>query len=115
MIALDQPVLILDELTLGQDQQNVGALMALLQQLNQQGTTIILITHDLELIAEVARTVAVLHQGELLYHGSVRELFRSPNLLATAQLALPPLARLGHHLHRRDLLTVADWMAAMPR
>ena len=114
MVALDQPILLLDEPTLGQDQQNVETLMALLQQLNQQGVTIVLITHDMELVAEVARTVAVLHQGELLYHGTVRDLFTQPTLLATSQLELPPLARLGHHLHRHDLLTVADWVAAMP-
>jgi energy-coupling factor transport system ATP-binding protein len=128
MVALDQPILILDEPTLGQDRQNVDTLMALLQQLNQQGTTIILITHDMELVADVARTVAVLHQGELLYHGTVRDLFTQHSftqhsftqhnftqhsVLAVAQLELPPLARLGHHLRRNDLLTVADWVAAM--
>jgi energy-coupling factor transporter ATP-binding protein EcfA2 len=112
MIALDQPILVLDEPTLGQDRQNVDALILLLQQLHQQGTTIILITHDMELVADVAHTVAVLHQGQLLYHGTTRHLFTQPNLLAEAQLDLPALAHLSHQLHRPDLLTVADWVAA---
>lgn len=90
MIALDQPILVLDEPTLGQDRQNVDALIALIQQLHQQGTTIVLITHELELVAEVANTVTVLHQGQLRYHGTTRHLFAQPNLLAEAQLELPP-------------------------
>jgi energy-coupling factor transport system ATP-binding protein len=113
MLAVEPPILILDEPTLGQDQQNVAMLASLLREINAQGTTVVLITHDMELVADVARSVTVLHEGNLLYHGSVRRLFAHPDLLEKAQLDLPPPARLGHALDRPDLLTLADWVAAI--
>jgi energy-coupling factor transport system ATP-binding protein len=107
MVALDQPILILDEPTLGQDQRNAAALATLLQDLNRTGTTVVLITHDMELVAEVARTVAVLHQGRLLFTGRVDGLFALPDVMEAARLELPPLARLGRLLGRADNFTAA--------
>lgn len=91
MVALEQQILVLDEPTLGQDAQNITALIAMLRQLNAQGTTIVLITHDMQLVAEVANHAAVLHQGHLLYHGPTDALFDQRALLTTAQLDAPML------------------------
>lgn len=101
MVALDQRILILDEPTLGQDARNMAILLALLQQLNAQGTTIVVITHDMEFVAAAARTVAVLHQGELLFSGAVDELFARPELLVAAQLATHPAPEAEKSILRR--------------
>ncbi len=110
MVALEQPILILDEPTFGQDQRTAAALMELLRDLHARGTTILLITHDMELVAEHAQEVAVIWDGWILYHGPTRDLFRRPNLLQQAALGMPPLARLGQWVGHPELVTLRDWI-----
>lgn len=110
MVALEQPVLVLDEPTFGQDRHSAAALMGLLKLLQAAGTTIIFISHDMELVAEYADEVAVMVEGRVPFQGSVIDLFRQPELLAAAGLTRPPLAELGYRLGRPDLLTVEDWL-----
>ncbi|MGQ9491673.1 MAG: ABC transporter ATP-binding protein [Anaerolineae bacterium] len=110
MVALEQPILVLDEPTFGQDQRNLSSLMTLLKALHASGVTILLITHNMELIAEYADEVAVMHEGQIIYHGPTRALFNRPDLLQQAGLNLPPLAELGQRLGLPALITVADWV-----
>ena len=110
MVALEQPILILDEPSFGQDQQSTAALMSTLQSLHQQGVTIIFITHDMQLVCEYADEVAVLNAGRLLFQGSPYELFRRPQIVEQASLALPPLAELGRRMGEPGLLTIDDWL-----
>ncbi|MEX2143690.1 MAG: energy-coupling factor transporter ATPase [Anaerolineales bacterium] len=116
MLAMGQEVLILDEPTFGQDERNAAALMSLLQSLNAQGKTIIIITHDMRLVAEYASNVAVMLDGQVEFHGRQDELFAQPELLAKAHLNLPPLARLAtllisQHPHLRGMATVDDFLS----
>ncbi len=95
MLAMGQDVLILDEPTFGQDERNANALLALLDKLNQQGKTIIVITHDMRMVAEHAHRVVVMSAGSILFDGSPTDLVEQPDLLSRAHLNLPPLARLA--------------------
>ncbi len=113
MLALEQPILILDEPTFGQDQRTAAALMALLQALHAQGTTILLITHDMELVAEYAQEAAVMCDGQIVYHGPTRDLFRQPTLLQQAALDIPPLAKLGQFVGHPELVTLHDWVGRL--
>lgn len=110
MVALEQPILVLDEPTFGQDQRNLSSMMTLLKALHASGVTILLITHNMELIAEYAEEVAVMHEGQVIYHGPTRNLFSRPALLQRAGLNLPPLAELGQRLGLPTLITVTDWV-----
>jgi len=74
-LALKPRLLILDEPTSGQDAEEKAQLMNLLDQLNQQGIGIILVTHDMELLLAHTRRAVVLHQGEKVFDGSTEELF----------------------------------------
>ncbi|MEM7126013.1 MAG: ABC transporter ATP-binding protein [Chloroflexota bacterium] len=94
MLAMGQQMLILDEPTFGQDQRNADAIMTLLQTLNQEGRTIVMITHDMQLVATYAKRVAVMIEGEIPFTGTPAELFEEPDLLSNANLALPPIAQL---------------------
>jgi energy-coupling factor transporter ATP-binding protein EcfA2 len=98
MIALDQPILILDEPTFGQDMASARALMELVERLNERGTTIILITHDMSLVLDYAQAVAVMNHGRLLFRGSPAELFCSEEILESAGLAAPFELCLGRRL-----------------
>jgi energy-coupling factor transport system ATP-binding protein len=114
MLAMGQRILILDEPTFGQDQRNAEALLSLLVGLHHKGCTVIVITHDMTLVAEYARRVAVMAAGQLLFHGVPHALFAQPELLAQARLTLPPLARLASRLAEyqpqlRECITLAEF------
>jgi energy-coupling factor transport system ATP-binding protein len=98
MLIMGQRILLLDEPTFGQDQRNAQALLEHLRTLHNQGHTILVITHDMALVAEYAQHVAVLNNGQLLYHGPTAQLFAQPRLLRQAHLTPPPLAQLSQQL-----------------
>ena len=89
--------------------RNTDALMAKLVELNRAGRTIVMITHDVRLIAEYAREVAVLVDGSLVFKGTPATLFGDDALLTRARLVAPPLIELGRLLApgEPDLPTVA--------
>ncbi|GGE92004.1 ABC transporter ATP-binding protein [Mycetocola zhadangensis] len=87
------PVLVLDEPTFGQDRERANELLALLSGLHRSGTTVITVTHDLQLVAEYASHVAVMHDGRLLAFGAAGDILGDQELLERAGLSLPPLAR----------------------
>ena len=116
MLAMGQDVLILDEPTFGQDERNAATLMSLVQDLNAHGKTVIMITHDMRLVAEYASQVAVMMAGRVEFSGRPAQLFEQPELLARAHLNLPPLARLAtllasQHPHLRGSATIHDFLA----
>lgn len=117
MLAVGQKVLILDEPTFGQDRRSAQQIMQHLRRLNESGVTILMITHDMSLVAEYARQVAVLLDSRIAYQGAVRELFHQGALLARASLQPPPLHQLATKMRQADpgfpdLLTMRDWVAA---
>ena len=69
MLAVAPQLLILDEPTFGQDRNTAYALMDLLLDLNREGVTMVMITHDARLARQYARHVAVLEGGRLVWHG----------------------------------------------
>ncbi len=73
MLAVAPRLLILDEPTFGQDRNTAYALMDLLLELNREGITIVMITHDTRLVRQYARHVAVLERGRLVWHGPASE------------------------------------------
>jgi energy-coupling factor transport system ATP-binding protein len=98
MLALGPRVLILDEPTFGQDQENATRIMHELQRLNAQGVTILMITHDMKLVGEYARRVGVMVRGEMRYEGTVDGLFADKALVELAQLELPPVYRVSERV-----------------
>ncbi|MHC1761346.1 MAG: energy-coupling factor ABC transporter ATP-binding protein [Negativicutes bacterium] len=77
-LALKPRLLILDEPTSGQDEEEKQQLMHLLGDLNRRGIGVILVTHDMELLLEHTRRTVVLHHGEKVFDGPTIELFADP-------------------------------------
>lgn len=113
LFALRPRILILDEPTAGLDWGSTQALLGRLAELHRAGHTVLLITHDMRLVAEWAERVLVLHQGQLLIEGSPQEIFVQPEMLKRISLSPPPIARLSQRLchlgMRGDSLTVGDF------
>ncbi|MCD6254961.1 MAG: ATP-binding cassette domain-containing protein [Deltaproteobacteria bacterium] len=95
MLVVEPDILILDEPTFGQDERNSRYIMQLLRKLNEQGKTIIMITHDMKLVAKYAKSVAVMLDGKIIYEGTVDELFENPQIMERAKLLRPPLIQLS--------------------
>ncbi|NIV33171.1 MAG: AAA family ATPase, partial [Anaerolineae bacterium] len=72
--AMQTPVLILDEPTAGLDWRSVEELMERVVELHRRGRTILLISHDMNLVAEYAPRCLLLRAGEVLANGPTREL-----------------------------------------
>lgn len=99
-LALKPRLLILDEPTSGQDAEEKSQLMKLLDELNQQGIGIILVTHDMEMLLAHTRRAVVLHQGEKVFDGLTEELFAATTATKVSEwgLRVPDVAAVAAKL-----------------
>lgn len=78
-LANDPKILISDESTSALDPKTTKQILALLQELNKKlGLTVVLITHEMQIVKDIANRVAVMQNGELIEEGSVLEIFSNP-------------------------------------
>ncbi len=89
MLLAGQKILFLDEPTYGQDYQNQLELMELMKSLNQNGVTIVLVTHDMSLVADYAHTVHLLCDGKIRFSGLAEDLFADDDLIKEGRLMRP--------------------------
>ena len=118
VLALGSEIVIVDEPTTGQDYRSTVEIMRLLHELQHQGKTIIIITHDMELVAEYCQRVVTLRDGRLAFTGTPTELFMAQEVMQQAGLRPPLAASLTSHVrvHHPDfppLLTVKQWVEAL--
>lgn len=79
-LSMQPGMVILDEPTSGQDAQERSRLLELLGRLHSQGKTIVLITHDMDILAAYARRVIVMAGGSKVFDGTTAELFADDRL-----------------------------------
>ena len=90
-LAMQSKILILDEPTSGQDGKETKELLALLRQLNSEGITILLITHDMEIMASECSRAIIMGNQTVAFDGSPEELFKkSTDELQDLGLTKPP-------------------------
>ena len=75
ILALDPDILVLDEPTAGLDYQSSSDVMNLVKELNEKGKTIILVTHDMDIVYRYASRVVLLKSGKVDFDGSPVDLF----------------------------------------
>ena len=114
VLALGPEIVIVDEPTTGQDYRSTTEIMNLLCELQQQGKTIIIITHDMTLVARYCQRVVTLHNGNLAFTGTPAELFMAQEVVQQVGLRPPLAATLTsrvrtQHLDFPSLLTVKQW------
>lgn len=118
VLALGSEVVIVDEPTTGQDYRSVTEIMNLLCELQRQGKTIVIITHDMTLVAEYCQRVVAFRDGRLSYTGTPEELFTSQEVLQRTGLQPPATAALVSRFRTHDpafppLLTIRQWTEAL--
>lgn len=89
LIALNPEILILDEPTTGLDYRECMEMMEKIRQLNEKGTTVIMVCHDMEIVLDFAKSVIVMNYGEIVTTGPAKEILSDKSILDKARL-LPP-------------------------
>ena len=103
IMVMQPEVIILDEPTAGLDPVGVSELMHLLQDVcRQQNTTIILSTHDIDVVPIYADVIDVMDQGHVIAQGTPEEIFAQPELLRSHHLRLPRISHLLEILQKED-------------
>ncbi|QAY66965.1 ABC transporter ATP-binding protein [Paenibacillus protaetiae] len=95
ILVLGPEIIILDEPTAGQDFRHYNAMMEFLLELNRQGTTIIIITHDMHLMLEYATRSVVLSEGQKLADGPPGDSLADPFIANSANLKKTSVYRLA--------------------
>jgi len=85
--------IVLDEPTTGQDRGHLIKFLARMKMLNEAGKTIILISHDMGVVAEYASRTIVMKDGGILMDAGTREVFSRPDILGEASIEAHLLAR----------------------
>ncbi len=112
VLATKPQILIVDEPTTGLDAEETVRMMAMMHSLNQQGHTIIMITHDMRLVAKYATRCVIMAKGKVLADGPTRDIFSNSELVRSAALELPALTRFSQRWGV-TLLTVEEVRKAL--
>lgn len=102
-LAMETPVLVLDEPSIGQDAAGRRRIGRILQDLHKMGRTILLISHDLDFCAENAQRAIVMANGKILADGPASKVFGQTETLRRAALFPPQLVRLAQALKMPDV------------
>jgi energy-coupling factor transport system ATP-binding protein len=113
ILSMMPEVLIIDEPTTGQDPRGRREVMNIFKKLHSLGKTIIVITHDMNIVAEYAQRCIVMNEGEILIDGTSREVFMREDILEKAHLKTPIITQLFKKLSieyniKPDVLTVEE-------
>ncbi len=108
------PVLALDEPTFGQDRARADELMDLLEGLSADGTTILVVTHDMQLVTEHAHRTVVVSEGRVIADAATAAIFADDDLVRAAGLRQPPLRRAFAGMTRHPSLADVTRLTDLP-
>lgn len=113
VLAMDTPVIVLDEPTTGQDHAGAELIGRIVDDLRARAKTVITITHDVDFSAEHFARVVVMVEGQILLDGPGRSVFAQAEALAQTDVDPPQLVRLAQRLGLADTpLTVEEFIRA---
>lgn len=103
VLAMEPDVLILDEPTAGLDPLGVSEIMKLLKQTQLTlGITVIIATHDIDMVPLYCDHAYVMHEGEMIIAGTPKEIFARKDILRKVNLRLPRIGHLMEILEDKD-------------
>jgi energy-coupling factor transport system ATP-binding protein len=93
VLAWDPQILILDEPTIGQDHRQKENLRQFIMQMQTQGKTIVIVTHDVEFVAECNPRVVLMREGKIVADGAGKDILTNPEVLEQSSIVLPQIAQ----------------------
>lgn len=103
VLAMQPSILIMDEPIAGLDPMGRESLMDLTRRLNQQGTTILMVSHNMDGLAEYATDILVMQNGEKKCFGSPEQVFADDQMLEETGLMLPETGLLIRNLRKKGI------------
>ena len=103
IIAMRPDIMILDEPTAGLDPEGVDKVLNILNDLNKEDMSIVISSHDIEMVNEFADKIFVLYSGEIIASGSREEIFSDEELLKKAHLKAPVTTEILYKLKEKGL------------
>ena len=103
-LAMEPEVLVFDEPTSSLDPAGAADLMELLDELNSQGKTIIISTHDVELAYLWADQIILVNKGTVIHAGTPEEVFTDPALVTSSNLRMPAVLEVYTELVSRQMV-----------
>lgn len=101
IIAVEPKVMILDEPTTGLDYKECMEIMSAVKELNKNGTTVIMVCHDMELVLDFARRMIVLADGKIEADGKTLEIMRRKEILQKTCLLPPQIIQIALELEEK--------------
>jgi len=98
VLAMQPEIIILDEPTTGQDYRGSRQIMQIARRLHEEGHTVLVVTHDMALVAEYAERVIVLCRGQVLLDGATATVFSQPEVLRRTHVMPPQITQLAQTL-----------------
>jgi energy-coupling factor transport system ATP-binding protein len=105
VLAWDPQILILDEPTIGQDYQQKEKLRQFIVQMQTQRKTVVIVTHDVEFVAECNPRVVLMKEGKIVADGEGKEILTNIDALAQSSIVLPQVAQIFKQLTSLGLPT----------
>lgn len=119
VVAMEPEVLVLDEPTSGMDARGITDTLGILEELNNEGKTIIISTHDSDLAAIWADHIYILNKGKVFKSGNPRKIFSEEKLISEAGLRQPVIVQTYREFKARGIskgevpLSVLDFMESL--
>ncbi len=104
ILAMSPEIMVLDEPTSGLDPKGASRILHLLHKLNQEGMTIVISTHDVDLVPLYASQVYIISEGHIIKEGTPQGVFSDEETIRNANLRLPRIAHLMEILQKKDEL-----------
>jgi energy-coupling factor transport system ATP-binding protein len=98
VLATRPRAIVMDEPTTGLDYSELQGMMSLVKRLNEEGHTIIIITHCIWIAAQYAHRIILMNGGKVVADGPTREIFADEGLLAQADILPPQIVRFSNEL-----------------
>ena len=103
VLAWNPEILILDEPTIGQDYQQKEKLRQFVLQMRTQRKTVIIVTHDVEFVAECNPRILLMREGKIIADGEARAILTKPDILEQASIVPPQIAQIFLQLPELNL------------
>ncbi|MDR2873252.1 MAG: ATP-binding cassette domain-containing protein [Methanobrevibacter sp.] len=108
IVAMNPKIMILDEPTSGLDPKGVSQILQLLYDLNKEGITIIISTHDVDLVPLYSKRINVIKKGVIVKEGTPQDVFRDIDIIRSSNLRLPRIAHLAEILDKEDNVNLGE-------
>lgn len=100
IIVMEPPVVILDEPTTGLDFRECEKVMGIVRQLNEGGTTVVMVCHDMEVVGDFAQRVIAMTAGQVVADGPTFEVLRNSEVLKAAHILPPQITEISLALNQ---------------